>query len=137
MRLSLREKIEHYSIPEPNTGCWLWLGAVMKNGYGIASVKSKNVLAHRLSYLQFRGVIADDMVIDHLCRVRCCVNPDHLEAVTTAENLRRGTRQRPQQFCRRGHPMTDNNVLFDSPKVRRCKTCARMRAKAFWRRKNA
>jgi hypothetical protein len=93
---SLRERIELFSIPEPNTGCWLWLGNVNKrSGYGTLGVGQRSrgekctVYAHRASYETYRGPIPERMHIDHLCRVRCCVNPDHLEVVIQAENNRR------------------------------------------------
>ncbi len=72
-------------MPEPNSGCWFWLGALSR-GYG----SLKNARAHRVAYEMTIGPIPEGLVIDHLCRVTSCVNPDHLEAVTQAENVRRG-----------------------------------------------
>ena len=66
-------------------GCWLWIGALNRSGYGLFN-KTK---AHRFAYQMFVGPIEDGMHIDHLCRVRNCVNPSHLEAVTISENNRR------------------------------------------------
>lgn len=71
---------------EPNSGCWLWAGADNGVGYG----KFRGKYAHRISYEMNRGPIPNGMHLDHLCRVRCCVNPSHLEPVTNAENARRG-----------------------------------------------
>jgi hypothetical protein len=74
----------------PWTGCWIFNGAT-SNGYGI--VKNADGYpsgAHRLMYEAAKGQIPDGLVLDHLCRVPCCVNPDHLEAVTQEENIRRG-----------------------------------------------
>lgn len=124
------DRIERYSIPEPNSGCWLWIGVVTANDYGVSSFKGVNVLAHRLSYFIHVCEIDNGLQLDHLCRVRCCVNPHHLEPVTIAENLRRGTGQHPHSFCRNGHPMTDNNVFYDNNKTkkgRRCAICRRER----------
>src|SRR5690349_21776126 len=112
--LSHREKIAKYSIPEPNTGCWLWIGAIMKNGYGVSSAMGRNILAHRLSYIAHVGPIPSGKHLDHLCRVRSCVNPDHLEPVTPAENLKRGIGQLPHAACRRGHAMTPDNIVYDN-----------------------
>lgn len=71
---------------EPNSGCWLWLGADNGCGYG----KFRGRYAHRISFELAKGNIPARMHLDHKCRVRCCVNPDHLEPVTNAENARRG-----------------------------------------------
>lgn len=71
--------------PEPNTGCWLWLGTLSDNGYGIYAHRR----AHRIAFEQMKGGIPPGLDLDHLCRVRCCVNPEHLEPVTRKENCRR------------------------------------------------
>lgn len=70
-------------------GCWLWAGAPGKNGYGRISVENTVRYAHRVSYETFVGPIPQGLTIDHLCRVRMCINPGHLEPVTLAENTRR------------------------------------------------
>jgi len=70
--------------------CWLWTGARTKWGYGNVGVGGHYFGAHRVSYRIFVGPILQGLDIDHLCRVKLCVNPDHLEAVTRRENLRRG-----------------------------------------------
>lgn len=75
--------------PEPNTGCWLWSGAILRSGYGSITIDNRTRMAHRHVYEMVVGKIPSGLCIDHLCRVRSCVNPDHLEPVTTAENLRR------------------------------------------------
>lgn len=71
---------------EPNSGCWLWAGADNGGGYG----KFRGKYAHRVSYEMRNGAIPEGLHLDHLCRVPCCVNPDHLEPVTNQENARRG-----------------------------------------------
>lgn len=74
---------------EPMSGCWLWTGAVDR-GYGQFSAHAgQHAKAHRFSYELLRGPIPKGLDLDHLCRVRCCVNPAHLEPVTRKENLRR------------------------------------------------
>jgi len=70
--------------------CWEWQGSTNKNGYGITGLSGKNVLAHRAVYLEMVGPIPEGMQLDHLCANRICVNPNHLEPVTSHENQVRG-----------------------------------------------
>jgi hypothetical protein len=113
---------------EITEGCWLWSAYVDPSGYGkFTAVVGVSVYAHRWSYEFLVGPIPDGLVIDHLCRVRNCVNPDHLEPVTSAENTRRGIH--PRRFkinCLRGHPLSGDNVLV-SGGTRYCRTCIRLR----------
>lgn len=78
---------------EPNSGCWLWDAAIFPTGYGMfrTSPTKGSARAHRVAYELFVGPIPDGLCLDHRCRVRSCVNPDHLEPVTVAENARRQT----------------------------------------------
>ena len=71
------------------SGCWLWQRSKSRDGYGWASLKNRTKQAHRLVYELIKGPVPDGLVLDHLCRVRHCVNPDHLEPVTPGENVRR------------------------------------------------
>lgn len=90
---TLLERFENMYTPEPNTGCWLWLGASTQNGYGtirLGRAVHGSDFAHRVAYELFIGPIPKNMQIDHKCRVRCCVNPNHLESVTCRENVTRG-----------------------------------------------
>src|SRR5450755_3951408 len=68
-------------VDKQTDGCWVWTGA-LRTGYGTLSVSGKNVPAHRFSYELLVGIIPDGLQIDHLCRNRACVNPEHLEPVT-------------------------------------------------------
>lgn len=71
------------------TGCWLWTGSTNEKGYGRFKVAGKNVRAHRFAYELLVEPIPDDLQLDHLCEVKACVNPAHLEVVDNAENTRR------------------------------------------------
>jgi hypothetical protein len=111
--------LEDRYIPEPNSGCWLWLGAVSDNGYGSAwDSKNKRVLgAHRYVYESMSGPIPEGHDLDHKCRVRSCVNPNHLEPVTRKENLLRGASfgtfglpNKIKSHCKRGHQFTPENT---------------------------
>ena len=74
---------------ENEVGCWIWSGAVHKSGYGNIRWKGKSTVAHRVIYELTKGEIPLELVIDHLCNVKLCVNPDHLEAVTYSLNTQR------------------------------------------------
>jgi hypothetical protein len=81
--------------------CWLWTAGKTYNGYGMFGTAECITTAHRWSYMLYVGPIPDGLVVDHLCRVRNCVNPDHLEPVTHAENARRrGARMRADKAAR-------------------------------------
>ena len=123
---------------EPNTGCWLWMGAIIPAGGGYAEISQnrKPVYVHRLMYEKHKGPIPDGLEIDHLCRVSSCVNPDHLEAVTHRENMLRGltvgARNAAKTHCPKGHPL-DGHI----PKHRYCLTCNRLRSSAWRARRRA
>ena len=72
-----------------DSGCWKWTGAIDGGGYGMFSMKGVGYKAHRVAYRHYVGVIRKGLTIDHLCRTRSCVNPAHLEPVTSQENTRR------------------------------------------------
>lgn len=87
-----------------DSNCWLWLGAVTSGGYGIFSLGARSDgsgLSHRIAYEWLVGSIPDDKQLDHLCRVRNCVRPDHLEVVTSRVNTLRGNTTRQQMPVKR------------------------------------
>lgn len=83
--------------PEPNSGCWLWTGNLSDNGYGVVEVRDRRRRAHRVAYELVHGPIPSGLEPDHLCRVRCCINPAHLEPVTRQLNTLRGLRGKDRQ----------------------------------------
>lgn len=115
---------------DPNSGCWLWSGAV-RGGYGRVAHDGKNCAAHRVSYELHRGAIPPRLHIDHLCNTRLCVRPDHLEAVTQAENNFRANRRAKlkRTHCARGHEYSEANLLFYRG-FRLCRACKHIRSAA-------
>lgn len=81
------------------SGCWIWQLSADKRGYGYFSIKHKTIKAHRAGWQLLRGQCPPSLEPDHLCRVPCCVNPDHLEWVTKDENRRRAVETNSPQFC--------------------------------------
>lgn len=115
------------------SGCWIWLGCIESYGYGRVSArhngKAEHRYAHRVFYLRFKGEIKPPLLIDHLCRVRCCVNPDHLELVTNRDNILRGIGltaiNARKTHCMRGHVLDGDNLYITPRKGRVCKICQR------------
>lgn len=89
------------NIAPGDGGCWLWTRSKSPDGYGWASYRNRTHQAHRLVYTFVYGSVPDGMHLDHLCRVRHCVNPDHLEPVTPRENLLRGDTATAWRKCQR------------------------------------
>ena len=115
-------------------GCWLWTGYIGTHGYGMISTTKaagrRPDVAHRISYELYVGPIPDGLVIDHLCRVRACVNPAHLEAVTQQTNFLRSEHQSAVSLrrnrCKHGHKLSDNARVSASGK-RDCRECVKRR----------
>lgn len=126
--------------------CWLWTGRVNNHGYGVTSVKTRPVQAHRAAYELSVGPIPDGLEIDHLCRVRRCVNPEHLEAVTASENVRRSDHTKSaasirahwlgKTHCPNGHPYDEENTYRRPDGGRDCRTCQKRRSAENHRRRH-
>lgn len=106
--------------------CWYWTGATT-NGYGSFQWRGNASPAHRFAYELLVGPIPDGLQLDHLCRMRACVNPAHLEPVTQRENLLRGNgwsgRHARQMSCKHGHPFTAENIYSPPRGGRQCRMC--------------
>ena len=119
--------------------CWAWTAFRARNGYGQYTVNARRNQAHRVAYSVLVGPIPDGLHIDHLCRVRECVNPAHLEAVTQQENNRRagGPEGYRQAVCRRGHRFSDEDAYIDPRGRRQCGACRKIRNAEYRARKRA
>jgi hypothetical protein len=117
-----------WSKVDKTSTCWLWNGHKFRDGYGGFQLDGKNQRAHRLAWQWLRGSIEPGMVLDHLCRVRNCVNPDHMEVVTNRENTRRGIGPSAvaarRISCVHGHPFDEANTIQTSHQ-RVCRECRR------------
>lgn len=112
-----------------DSSCWIWQSGINGGGYGTGRPSGcKHGLIHRISYEAFVGPIPEGLQIDHLCRVRSCCNPKHLEPVTPRENTLRVVRaNRPlHTHCVRGHAFTPENTRIERGRWRRCLTCYRL-----------
>jgi hypothetical protein len=107
--------------------CHLWIAAQSLGGYGNFRDGDKSIRAHRWAWERRNGWIPEGLVLDHICCVRHCVNPDHLELVTQKENLRRGVNwNRIKTHCTKGHEYSEKNTSWvKGGTQRRCKSCAK------------
>jgi hypothetical protein len=123
------------SAPDSD-GCWNWNGSTSKKtGYGQFALDNKTpLLVHRIAYSLLRGEIPPKMTIDHLCRNRRCVNPDHMDICTRGENTMRGNTitaaNLRKTHCGKGHPYSGENLIVKAEGFRRCRQCH-----AEWNRK--
>lgn len=132
--VTIAQRIER-NIKRDANGCWIWTAQIDRYGYGQTSVKRKKTRAHRATYELYRGAIPAGLQIDHLCRVRACCNPDHLEAVTCKENIRRSSRIKPH--CPQGHPYSGDNLILSKEGYRSCRVCARMFSRTYMAQQRA
>lgn len=124
---------------DPATGCWVWTAAKAPNGYGKVQAGSRRDgtrhirSAHRFAYEALMGPVPEGKQLDHLCRVRACVNPAHMEPVTNRENTMRGAlpanmrarggaHNRAKTHCRNGHPYSEANT-YVYKNQRYCRAC--------------
>lgn len=137
-RSNVLARFEKYVMPIPESGCMVWTGMLDINGYGILRLPGrlrKQVKAHRLSYYLAHGSLPDDLILDHLCRVRCCINPHHLEPVTHLVNIHRGVAPSIiasiANQCTHGHVFTEVNTLIGKSDGKRyCRECCRLKKAA-------
>jgi hypothetical protein len=117
------------------SGCWPWTAYIAPTGYGMFCLNRRMTYAHRVAYEIVNGPIPEGLQIDHLCRVRHCVNPAHLEAVTQRENMARGAAGPAggprRTTCKRGHDLTDPaNIYTRRDGGHMCHPCHLDRARA-------
>jgi hypothetical protein len=135
-RKTLKEKFDKKWIIDPETGCWLWIASMKGCGYGAIWSEGTTSLAHRVAYELYRECIPNGLQIDHLCRLRHCVNPWHLEVVTGSVNIQRGLLpilHAQVNFCPQGHEYTEANTYVYMRKSssgrlvhrRMCRECKR------------
>lgn len=123
--MSLVPRFAEKFIPVTESGCWLWTGYTCNKGYGIFWFDGGPRKAHRVAYEIHRGEIAEGMVIDHICRVRSCVNPDHMRVVTARENTFAGgslapAKKNAEKTC---CPKCDGPFSKNSRGARICRPC--------------
>jgi HNH endonuclease len=116
---------------EAESGCWLWGAETDRDGYGRIKIGGIRAMAHRASYEALTGPIPHGLQLDHLCRVRNCVRPDHLEPVTNQVNALRGEGptavNATKTHCPKGHPYDAENTIKRPCGRRTCRTCDRAR----------
>jgi hypothetical protein len=124
--------------------CWEWTKTFDGKGYGVIyddSRPRRPMRAHRYGYTLATGDLAVGMDIDHICRNKKCVNPEHLEAVTHKENVLRGLAPNilahHQNVCKRGHEMNDQNTYYRRNGTRQCRVCHRLEMRGYEARRTS
>jgi hypothetical protein len=138
--MTLTEMLESNSIPEPNSGCWIWLGG-LSNGYAAAWWEGRSRRASHLALLSKGIEIPPKLKVCHRCDNTLCINDDHLFVGTDTDNRRDAKakgrlRNMKREFCKAGHPLTGDNVRVWHGQ-RRCVTCHRRWSTEGARRRRA
>lgn len=130
-----------YPITVNERGCWEWNGRRNHKGYGLVDFYGEEWLSHRLFYFLEHRALPSDLVIDHLCKIRACCNPAHLQAVTSKENTRRGESvpgiNARKSACVRGHEFDESNTIIRKDGRRRCKICTQAATLEYLRKRRA
>ena len=120
-----------------DSSCWQWKACILDTGYGQVRADGKSRLAHRVIYEALIGPIPSGLTIDHLCRNRSCVNPEHMEIVTQRTNTLRGVgasaRNAIKSHCIHGHPFEAENLRIRPDGSRECRECANERNRRYRR----
>jgi hypothetical protein len=145
--IALREEIVNvlrkHVMPVTESGCWFWTKHLDSKGYARWRFErfKRTVSVHREFYQHFRGEIPAGKELDHLCRLPCCVNPWHMEAVSHRENVQRGklgatsrARALAVSHCPKGHPYNAANTYTDPGGGRRCRECHRIESRSRYGR---
>ena len=133
-------------IPEPNSGCWLWDGALTRDGYGQVRIRNVNHRVHRLVWEESFGPIPEGMLICHTCDIPTCGNPSHLFLGTPQDNTRdmmakgrfkgRSWLNAQKTHCPKGHEYTERNTMTFNG-MRSCRQCMNERAARYYKRKRS
>ncbi len=141
----LPKHLESKIIPEPNSGCWLWMGAHGKYGHGQTRAKNKNTTAHRAVYEILVGLVPKGLLLDHFwCDNPPCVNPEHVRPASYQENTLRSDKTIAAKFlirncCVQGHEFNESNTAFENrSRARLCLTCRETQIpyQKQWRKEN-
>jgi hypothetical protein len=140
---NIKARFEEKFQPEPNSGCWLWLGAIDGHEYPIFRVGGKRRLGHRVAYELYRGPIPPKYDVHHKCKTPLCVNPEHLEALARGAHTLLGNnivgQNARKTHCEKGHPFDGDNVRIVEGRRRACRTCDRERmreVRRVWKEDN-
>lgn len=139
LQLNSRQTKNLYSKIEVTGFCWLWKGYLNSRGYGQFRVGNRMLRAHRVVYEHLVGIQPPELVANHLCYVRNCVNPDHLEFITQRENVLYSHSPVRKNFdkthCKRGHPLSGDNLYIRPCGSRVCRECKNTKQQEARRKK--